>query len=128
VSGDSGASSIELVMYTPILMLVTFLIVQFALTWHGQEIAGVVAREAAREARIGGGTPEALADGEAKGRQYATVVGGKALGEVTVQVVLVGDDQVRATVTGRSVELVPGFAPRVRAQVEGPVETFRPDR
>ncbi|MBO3085517.1 pilus assembly protein [Cellulomonas sp. zg-ZUI188] len=114
-------------MYTPILMLVTFLIVQFALTWHGQEIAGVVAREAAREARIGGGTPQSLDDGEAKGRQYATVVGGNALRNVTVDVVLLGDDRVRATVTGRSVELVPGFAPRVRAEVEGPVETFRPD-
>lgn len=114
-------------MYTPILMLVTFLIVQFALTWHGQEIAGAVAREAAREARIGGGTPEALSAGEAKGKEYVSVVGGKALQDVTVEVVLVGDDRVRATVTGRSVELVPGFAPRVSAEVEGPVEEFRPD-
>ncbi len=114
-------------MYTPILMLVTFLIVQFGLTWHGQEIAGVVAREAAREARTGGGTPEALAAGESRGEQYADVVGGAALSDVTVDVVLLGDDRVRATVSGRSVELVPGFAPRVRAQVEGPVEAFRPD-
>ena len=114
-------------MYTPILMLITFLVVQFALTWYGQEVAGVVAREAARVARVQGGTPEALAAAEVRGKEYATTVGGNGFTDLDVQVVLLDPTTVRATVTGRSVEIIPGFAPRVEAHVQAPVESFRPD-
>lgn len=124
---DRGATSVELVLYAPVLMLVIFLSVQFALTWHGNEIAGAVAREAARVARAGGGTVDALARAEAHGVEYATALGGSALREVEVVVVPLPDDRVRATVTGRSVELIGGLAPRVTKTVEGPVEMFRPD-
>lgn len=117
----------ELVLYTPILMLVIFLSVQLALTWHGNEVAGAVARETARVARAGGGTAEALVQAEARGLEYAQALGGSALREVEVSVVALPDDTVRATVTGRSVELVGGLAPRVSKSVEGPVEIFRPD-
>src|SRR5690606_29420831 len=101
---DRGATSVELVLYAPVLMLVIFLSVQFALTWHGNEIAGAVAREAARVARAGGGTAEALVQAEARGLEYAAALGGNALREVDVRVVPLPDDRVRATVTGRSVE------------------------
>jgi len=87
----------------------------------------VVAREAARVARVDGGTPEALAAAEARGKEYATTVGGDGFTELQVTVVLIDPNTVLATVTGRSVEIIPGFAPRVSAHVQGPVETFRPD-
>jgi len=125
---ESGASSIELVLYTPMLMLVIFLIIQFALSWYGNEVAGSAAREAARVARVGGGTPAALAAAEKRGREYATAVGGNGLEEVTVDVVRLPGDTVRATVSGRSQEIVRGFAPKVSASVEGPVEQFRADQ
>jgi len=125
---ERGATSIELVMYTPVLMLVIFLTVQFALSWHGSEVAGAVAREAARVARVGGGTPAAIADAEARGVDYAAAVGGQSLTQVDVQVTPVpAAREVRVTVTGRSVEIIPGFAPRVSRTVQGPVEAFRPD-
>lgn len=124
---EAGASSIELVLYAPLLMLITFMLVQFALTWYGDSVAGAAAREAARVARVGGGTPAALASAEARGASYATAVGGKGLTDVRVEVVRLAGDQVRATVSGRSMELVGGLAPRVSASVEGPIEQFRPD-
>ncbi len=125
---ERGATSIELVMYTPILMLVIFLTVQFALTWHGNEIAGAVAREAARVARVGGGTDQALQEAEARGVEYAAKIGGSALTDVDVDVVPLPDAQeVRVTVTGRSVEIIGGLAPQVVKTVQGPVEVFRPD-
>jgi Flp pilus assembly protein TadG len=125
---DRGSSSIELVIYTPVLMLVIFLTVQFALTWHGNQIAGAVARETARVVRTGGGTPQSLADASAKGAQYAAALGGSALTGVEIVVVQPDDLTVRVTVTGRSVEIVQGFAPKVSATVQGPIESFRPDR
>ena len=126
-SPDAGSSAIELVLYTPLLMLVTFLVVQFALSWYGQEIAGATAREAARVARVEGGTPQALALAEERGRDYAAAIGAGAFVDVDVDVVLVNPETVSATVTGRSMEIIPGWAPQVRAQVQGPVEMFRPD-
>jgi hypothetical protein len=118
---------VELVAYTPVLMLVIFLTVQFALTWHGNEIAGVVAREVARVARAGGGTPAALAEARARGVEYANAIGGNALTGIEIEVVATADSEVEVTVTGRSAEIVPGFAPQVRSIVTGPVEVFRPD-
>lgn len=125
---DRGASSIELVIYTPLIMLVMFVAVQFALSWHGNQIAGAVAREAARVARTEAGAPGSVAAAEAAGLDYATAIGGKALTDVTVEVTLLpAQESVTVTVTGRASEIVQGLSPRVSATVEGPLETFRPD-
>jgi len=47
---------------------------------------------------------------------------------VKVDVVRLPGDVVRATVSGRSQEIVNGLAPKVSASVEGPVEQFRADQ
>ena len=115
-----------MVLYTPMLMLVILVIVQFALSWYGTEVAGAAAREAARVARAGSGTSQAVADAEARGLEYATAVGGEGLTDVEVDVVaLPASHEVRVTVTGRSLEVVAGLAPRVSAAVQGPIEEFR---
>ena len=120
---DRGTSAIELVIVTPLLMLVTFLIVQFALSWFGNEVAGATARETARYVRTGG----TLDDAVVRGTEYAASVGSGSLRDVVVKVEMVGADQVRATVTGRAQEIVGGFAPEVSQSVVGPIEQFRPD-
>ncbi len=124
---DDGASSIELVLYTPILMLVIFLTVQFALTWYGNEVAGAVARETARVVRVGGGTPDSIADARAHAQEYTDAVGGASFQDLQVQITQPDDETVRVTVSGRALEIVDGFAPRVSATVQGPIEQFRPD-
>lgn len=109
-------------------MLVILLTVQFALSWHGNQIAGAVAREAARVVRAGGGTPSAVAAARTRAIDYATAIGGSALTDVNVEVTpLPTAREVRVAVSGRSVEIVPGFAPRVSKSVQGPIEEFRPD-
>lgn len=114
-------------MYTPVLMLVTLLIVQFGLSWYGDSVAGATAREAARVARTGDGGPASLAAAEARGTQYAALIGGEGLTRVTVDAVLVDDDTVAVTVRGRAVQVVPGYSPWLEARVQGPLETFRAD-
>lgn len=128
VRDDRGATSIELVIYTPLLMLVIFLIVQFALTWHGNEVAGAVARETARVVRNGGGTPQSVTDARVRASEYAQALGGSSLTDLQVDIVQPDALTVRVTVSGRSIEIVDGFAPRVSATVEGPVEAFRADQ
>lgn len=124
---QKGASSIEFVLYTPLLFFVIFVIVQFALTWHSNQIASAVAREVARVARIEGGDAAARAEAEQYGYQYAQQIGPSGIYEVDIDVVPVGTDQVRATVTGRAKEIIIGLSPTVRQTVQGPIEEFRPD-
>ncbi|KQR12382.1 TadE family protein [Cellulomonas sp. Leaf334] len=124
---DDGASSIELVLYTPILMLVIFLTVQFALTWYGNEVAGAIARETARVVRVGGGTPASVAEARTHAQEYTDAIGGASFRDLQVQITQPDADTVRVTVSGRALEIVDGFAPRVSATVQGPIESFRPD-
>lgn len=123
---ERGVSSVELLFYTPILFFVIFLTVQFGLGWHANQVASAAAREAARVARVDGGTPQAQAAGEARGHVVADSVGGRALRNVDVDVVRVGDN-IRATVSGDPLEIIGGLTPRVSKTVEGPIEQFIPD-
>ena len=116
----------ELAFYTPILFLVIFMTIQFGLGWHANQVAAASAREAARVARVGGGTAAAQAAGEARGYQVASAVGSRVLFDVNVQVDIVGGN-VRATVSGDPLGVVDNLTPRVSKTVEGPIEQFRPD-
>lgn len=135
---DRGASSVELLFYAPILMLVIFLTVQFALTWHGNSVAGAVARETARAARTSDGGPAALDAARQRGLDLAAEVGRQTLTDVDIAVALVdadggapaaGEDElyVSVTVSGRAIELIGGLPPRVEGTAQAPLETFRGD-
>jgi Flp pilus assembly protein TadG len=115
-------------MYMPLLLFVIFATVQAAMLFLGNQAASAAAREAARVARADGGTPAALTAGEVRGRDYAASVGRGVLAGVRVQVQAVGGQEVRATVTGHGIQVVPGIPGLKITQVsQGPVESFRPD-
>ncbi|WP_281431442.1 TadE/TadG family type IV pilus assembly protein [Kineosporia corallincola] len=124
---DRGASTIELALYMPLLLFVIFATVQAALLFLGNQAASAAAREAARVARTGGGAA-AIGTAEARGRAYAAQVGRGVIEDVSVQVSMAGPDEVRAVVTGRGIQVVPGVpGVRIEQVVQGPVEEFRPD-
>jgi len=52
---ETGASTIELLVFFPLLLLIVLLTVQLALSWYGNEVAMSTAREVARSVRSGGG-------------------------------------------------------------------------
>jgi Flp pilus assembly protein TadG len=115
-------------MYMPLLLLAIFAVVQFSLAYLGDRAAQAAAREASRVARAGGGSPQALLEGQARGAAYAASVGRGVLFDARVVVVAAGGDQVRATVTGHALNVAPGIpAPRITQSVQGPAELFRPD-
>jgi len=112
----------------PILLLAIFVTVQFSLMYLGDRAAQATAREAARVARVGGGTGTALADARAQGLTFAASIGHGVLFNPSVVVVQIGAGQVRATVTGDALNLVPGVRfGRITATVQGPIEAFRAD-
>lgn len=105
-----------------------FAVVQASLLYLGNQAASAAAREAARVARSGGGSQLARRDAVDRGREYAASVGRGVLEQVVVTVRPAAGQQVRATVTGRGLQVVPGLRmPGIRQAAQGPVEQFRPD-
>ena len=113
---ETGASTIELLVFFPLLLLIVLLTVQLALSWYGNEVAMSTAREVARSVRSGGDA----------GVAYAHKVGAQALTDVDVNVSVTGDEAT-VTVSGKSMDIIAGFAPRVNASVTSELETFRED-
>ena len=120
---ERGASTVELVLYMPLLMIAMLLTVQFALVYLGSQAATAAAREGNRVARVTGQP----GDGAQRARQYADDIGQGILKDLTVNVRQVGA-QMETVVTGSAPTILP-FLPdtRVTETVRGPIEEFRED-
>jgi len=120
---ERGASAIELVLYTPLLMIAMILTIQFSLTYLAKQSASAAAREAARVARVTGDAEM----GRAKGVSSAQSLGKGLLKNPQVQVAQVGDSM-RAEVSGRANQLLPFVgSPKVSEVVQGRIEEFQED-
>jgi Flp pilus assembly protein TadG len=122
---ERGVSSLELVLYMPLLMMAIFITVQFSLFYLGNQVVSSAARQAARVARTTGD----VAAADAKGHDYANKVGHGLVENVEVRVTpeLNGTD-ITVVVSGKALQLVPGIElRRVTKTVVGQRETFRQD-
>jgi Flp pilus assembly protein TadG len=142
---ERGVSSLELVLYMPLLMMTIFLTVQFALVYLGNQVISSSARQAARVARAGVGAGQGNAGAASKATDQATAVAQEYAAKVghglvtNVQVVITRVNDVsgrfdpegldmKVVVTGHALQLVPGVAaPKVSKTVQGPIESFRVD-
>jgi Flp pilus assembly protein TadG len=142
---ERGVSSLELVLYMPLLMMTIFLTVQFALVYLGNQVISSSARQAARVARAGvgagagnaGATSKATDQATAVAQEYAAKVGHGLVTNVLVVITRVDDVSgrfdpagldMKVVVTGHALQLVPGVAaPMVSKTVQGPIESFRVD-
>lgn len=117
---DRGSATAELVVATPLLLLMLLAIVQFALWSHAVHVAQAAAAEGLTAARAQNG-------GVAEGRRAATLLLDQLargpLVDPTVDVTR--DDAVaEVVVSGTATTLVPLVALPVRAVASGPVERF----
>lgn len=129
---ERGASSLELVLYMPLLMMAIFLTVQFSLVYLGNQVISSSARQAARVARSGDGAEaNAVEQANAVAQDYAARVGHGLVTNVLVDITRVdgaSGPEIRVVVSGQALQLVPGVAaPKVSKVVQGPVESFRAD-
>jgi len=117
---ERGYSAIELVLYAPILMILSLLAVQFAVIYLGNQVASGAAREGNRVARV----TEDRGAGTAKAAELTDALGGGVLEDVRIDVVRVGDEM-ETTVSGHAMKVIPFIdPPRVSETVRGPVEMF----
>ena len=120
---DRGASAVELVILAPTLIIVSLLIVQFAIWFDAQHAALAAAQEgdlvAREDAAISSGW-QGLAATAAE--NYYRGLGTGVLSDVLAQTGTGAGETVSVTVSGN----LAGVFPRtVRVTVSGPVECFR---
>jgi Flp pilus assembly protein TadG len=110
-----------MVIVIPALMLILVVVVQFALWAHAAQSVQLAASEGDRAARVLGGSPAAgTAQAQAVLRQS-----GSDLASSQTSVVVLPGDEVRITVTGTALPLLPGLTLPVSAVLVGPVQEFR---
>ncbi|WP_449065345.1 TadE/TadG family type IV pilus assembly protein [Planomonospora algeriensis] len=125
--GERGATAVELAMIMPVVLVVILLVVQFALWFHGRQVADAAAREGARLARLD--TDSWRQDAEARAAEVLRAVGPELLSGATATAWEEGDRRgVEITATAvQVVPLLPSTTFTVTARFGGPVECFRPD-
>ena len=123
--GERGATSIELALLTPILLLVILLVVQFAMVYHARHIALAAARAGAREAR-GDDTGGWQAAAKNQAEAYARQIGRNIVTDVNATP-SGGADERFVDVDAKAITVIPFMDLRVHQRAGGPVECFRPD-
>jgi hypothetical protein len=118
---DRGATSTELVIVFPAVLLVVLLALQFGLVLHAGQLAEAAAQEAVEAAQAEDGSAD---DGRTAARLLLAGLGGLRGPAVAVRRTATS---ATSTVTGWAQQLVPGFATEVSGSAEGPVERFVED-
>lgn len=121
--GDRGSVTAELVIVTPLLLLMLLAIVQFALWSHATHIAQAAASQGLAAARVQGGT---AATGTAGAQQVLDQLAGGPLRGAAVT----SDrdaDSASVRISGTATPVIPFLSLPVHAEAAGPVERFIPD-
>ncbi|PSL01382.1 TadE-like protein [Haloactinopolyspora alba] len=119
---ERGAATLEIAIVFPIVLLITFGVIEGALWYHARNVALAAAEEGVRAATGDGGTPGA---GVEEARDFALRAGADdTLSAVTVSSTST-PSEVSITVTGHSLTLFPGWSGHeVTQTASGPVERF----
>lgn len=115
---DRGAASVELVLATPLLLLLLMAGVQFALWSHASHMAQAAANEGVQTARA---YRSSAAAGQADTQALLADLSGGALTGTNVSA---SRDAASATitVTGQAASVIPGLTFPIRISVTAPVE------
>lgn len=120
--GDRGAAAVEVVIATPLLLLLIAVVIQLALWYHATNSADAVARQALATTR--------LADISAtRANQEADAIAQQLAGPTLVDPAVVVDRQLTATtvtVTGTATQVLPFITLPIEVTASGPTERFQP--
>jgi Flp pilus assembly protein TadG len=120
--GSRGGATVELMIAVPLLMLLVFGVIQFALWSHAVHVARSIAAQALASARVQGGS---VASGQAQAALVIDHLGRGVLVNPQVEVTR-SAEVARVEVRGAAEAVLPGLRLPVHAEVQGPVEKFRP--
>jgi Flp pilus assembly protein TadG len=117
---DRGDATVEAVIIVPVIVVLTLLVVQFVLVWHGRHVAQAAAQNAARSAAAYQAQPAA---GQAAGDDYLAEVAPNLLPgrSVTVTRDAAG---VTVIVSADVLTVIPFAAFHIQEQATAPLEIF----
>jgi len=126
---DRGASAIELVILAPMLLVLIWLAIQYAVYFQGRQVALAAAQVGDRVAREQAATvPGWMANARNAARSYYDGLGTKVLGNgITATPRRVGNNEVQVTVSGDAASILLGLPLHIDETAVGPIECFRPD-
>lgn len=117
---DAGSVSVELVVATPLLLLLVLLIAQFAVWWHANHVAQAAAAQALAAARAQHAT---AANGEDQATTVLSQAGREVLRHPRVVVTRTGS-RVHVRIEATAERVVPGLSLPVHAVADGPVDRW----
>lgn len=123
-TSDRGAASTQLVLATPLLMLLLLFAVQAALAWHARHLAQTAASQGLTAARVHGGTGDA---GTRAATDTLRQTAGRVLHTTSVAAHRTSTEA-SVEVHGHVLALVPGLDWTVSGHAAGPVERFTTTR
>lgn len=119
-SADRGSTVAEAVIIVPVMVLLTLVVVQFVLLWHGRHVAQAAAQSAARSAAVYRADPGV---GQADGLAYLGQVAPNLLPAAAVSVSRTAT-AVDVTVTADVLTVIPFASVTVNESASAPVEAF----
>ena len=122
--GESGTTSLSIVLVVPAVLLITSAVAQMVVYYHASHLATAAAQEASRTAQLLTGTADA---GQAAGQDFLAQAGPNLVLAPQVDVVR-GTDTATAEVTGHAPRVFPGVTITIRARSAGPIEIYEADR
>lgn len=118
---DGGFSTLEAVILIPVLVIATMLAVQFAMLYHGRNVASAAARDGLRVAR---GYQATGQRGAADCTRYLAAVAGKMLSGPTCTATRTATT-VTVSVHATVMSVVPFGSYHLEETATGPVEAFQ---
>lgn len=119
VRDDRGSSPIQLAILFPVVILITFTLIQGVLWAYARNVAYTAARAGVAAGRIYEATP---ADGSKRAQQALDDLAGNMLSNTGVSTAGSGPDTMRVRVSGQAMTMLPGFHLTVHATMTGPIE------
>ena len=117
---DRGDATVEAVIIVPVIVVLTLLVVQFVLVWHGRHVAQAAAQTAARSAAAYQAQP---ATGQAAGDDYLAEVAPNLLPGRSVSVTR-DATAVTVIVTADVLTVIPFAGFHIQEQATAPLEIF----
>ncbi len=117
---DRGDATVEAVIIVPVIVVLTLLVVQFVLVWHGRHVAQAAAQTAARSAAAYQAQPDV---GQAAGDEYLAEVAPNLLPGRSVTVTR-DATAVTVIVTADVLTVIPFAGFHIQEQATAPLEMF----
>ncbi len=127
-AGDRGSSVVELAILAPLMLLLIWMTIQYALYFQARQVALEAAQVGARYAeQYATKDVNWQTDAENAAKSYYTGLGTKVVGGLTATATSPAAGEVQVTVTGNVATILAGLPIHIQEVSSGPIECFRPD-